>query len=613
MATKISTLEANPLGHITGSMAISQYNYESILNALVEWENSRMDKFTVRLATNTEPYFVDYVLSTKHSVDASGGDNTTVPHLGTNKFAYKEMHRMSVSYDKDTPDSMVVRVTPSRDFGRTARIYSVAALYDESSVWNQETSSAEFVLPDKFTRDYPEGTFIVVCSGSVPPNDGDSVPVGLELRKTICDVVKGDDILSNTVPMVSDFSTGTSFPQDQMVRYGGSVYVLDGDRDMAYYPDNPRSGYIRYCACYSQDKSYAYGDLVEKDGMLFVYSFEAGTSVPPTELLTDEEDETGVLVENTNYWARFYPVNTCVYVGNGGTFRFTPATDTIGLVVRNEGSSPFGDTDEVRLHSSIRIPKGRTAQPKGVDIIPTCNYAQYPESTMQKWFDGRTYGPANASIGIYGLQDYTAVMTFSHASADTSRLNIVNYDGPDLDQGLAILLPVNIVGKNDEVVTPKDGCLFEFMFRIWPTPALNGAKVNDLIVNKAQIYVYNVTDYDTLNLAERKFDPSAAWPIAKFTMARMTNFYLYGENVAVPDRPVVYKARFIYSAADNAWRTFDYYQLPDHVFMAPNGFTDAAETAGFPMFQDPFSNTDLSPIRVGEEYYGRMRHTPQET
>ena len=62
MSTKISTLEANPLGHITGSLAVSQANYEAILNALVEWEHSKMDKVTVRLSTNTPPYFVDYVL-----------------------------------------------------------------------------------------------------------------------------------------------------------------------------------------------------------------------------------------------------------------------------------------------------------------------------------------------------------------------------------------------------------------------------------------------------------------------------------------------------------------------------------------------------------------------
>jgi len=62
---------------------------------------------------------------------------------------------------------------------------------------------------------------------------------------------------------------------------------------------------------------------------------------------------------------------------------------------------------------------------------------------------------------------------------------------------------------------------------------------------------------------------------------------------------VCYKARFIYSQAEHRWKTYDYYQLPDHIFMSPHGFVDPTtqESAGFPLYQNPFSDYDLSAIR----------------
>ncbi len=603
MATKISNLEANPLGHITGSLAIAQQNYESILNALVEWEHSKLDKVTVRLLTNTPPYMVDYVISTKHAADAAGGTNAAHPFLVGGGFAINEMVHAATSYDPANPDTLVVRVSTNYDFMKGARLYLVPAIYDECSRWNDETTSFEYFIATEFSKAYPANTFFANCVGD------EDVPKSFALYRTTAEVAAGDDIAANSYPLVVDFEPNRQFRTEQLVRYRGKVYILSKDRNLGYYPDNPKSGYSLFCDCYTAETTYTYGTMVEHGGMFYVYKFEADTAVPPSDYVVEVEAETGELVENTTYWSRFYPLDAHFYVGNGGTLRVKPETDIVGIVVKNSRTTPFDEYPSIRIQSSIRIPAGRTAQPKGVEIIPSANYMYYPNSKSAKWSMGRQYGPTDTSIGVYGLQDYSAVMVFNHASKDVSRLNIINYDGPDLDQGLAIFLPVNIVGKNDEVVSPKDGCMFEFMFRIWPDPSLNGGKVNDLIVNKAHIYVYNVTDFADLDIASRKLSKNNAWPIAKFSMARMINYYLKDENVAIPDRPTVYKARFIYSATNNAWETFDYYQLPDHIFMAPNGFTDAAETAGFPMFQDPFSRVDMSPIRVGEEYFGRMKNT----
>ena len=98
---------------------------------------------------------------------------------------------------------------------------------------------------------------------------------------------------------------------------------------------------------------------------------------------------------------------------------------------------------------------------------------------------------------------------------------------------------------------------------------------------------------------------------------------MFGENVSIPDKPVCYRATFVYSATQQKWITLDYYQLPDHVFIGPVGWIDPQnpanldinadvgsnnpnpnfigyETAGFPLFQDPFSNTDLTPFKISD-------------
>ena len=98
-------------------------------------------------------------------------------------------------------------------------------------------------------------------------------------------------------------------------------------------------------------------------------------------------------------------------------------------------------------------------------------------------------------------------------------------------------------------------------------------------------------------------------------MARLTNFYVFSENIAVPNRPVLIKARFVYSGDEKTWKTYDYYQLPDCIFLSPNGFVDpgrpsdetyGVETAGFPLVQDPFSNYDLSPVLVDDSFRNRI-------
>jgi hypothetical protein len=174
---------------------------------------------------------------------------------------------------------------------------------------------------------------------------------------------------------------------------------------------------------------------------------------------------------------------------------------------------------------------------------------------------------------------------------------------------------VTVLGDNNVEHDPKDGMMLEFLFNIWPNPAY-GKVDNDLIINKSQIYVYNVSNY--ADYLQYGFSPSTVTPIAKFSMARLINFYVFSENIGVPDRPVCYKARFIYSKTEHQWKTYDYYQMPDHIFMSPYGFVDPSdkkaydvESAGFPLYQNPFSSYDMSPIHVDKSFLNQIQNIGQ--
>ena len=292
----------------------------------------------------------------------------------------------------------------------------------------------------------------------------------------------------------------------------------------------------------------------------------------------------------------FLPVSK---VNTSTVLRHYPTTDIRGFVLKNE-TTGIG-TGEVYAMATMAIMAGTAAPHSGLDVFNTCNFVSWPVSYEAAWIPGQTYTQDD---------DHSASMVFHYADDSTKATNIVNYDGPDLDEGLRVYLPVvDRVTSNgvENGVTPEDGAMMEFMFRIWPNTSLNGKETADLTVNKAQIYVYSLPDSEWLSTHSAAIAPTV---IAKFSMARVANFYVWAENVAIPNRPVFYKARFIYSAMYGEWKTYDYYQVPDHVFLAPRGFVDPSmrspddgtyqgmETAGFPLMQDPFGGMDLSRLRM---------------
>ena len=604
---QVNIRDINPLEHLTADLAKARFNYESILNGLVEWNDSKLTNVTVRLMCDTEPGFVDYTFPTKRSSEGNGG-NVADPYSWENSYSYAQRYPVSamISEDPLNNDKIDVRITVNESAESTWKLCASAVLYDEKWVTdgNDGVDASVDYVPGQFIRVYYPET---ACSS---------------LRWVSRKIGKGESILDgNSRNVVERWSLDRineyrqSDTMDYLfVVYDGKVYRPTGTVNRSV-PSAAGSGWEYYCDVFPEDgkldhgKVYLY-DPVSADtdyryGEFFVYTGEdTAYAYPPYDL--NAEDGQPAERSYNDGWENpsviLLPVTPDFNKTNA--VRWTTTTDIEALLLLRTGEGSADKVPDIEIKPNVRLIGGTTEDNGGLAVFDTANYAEWP-GTTPKWSPGHNYS-TDVTKGINEKQNYSATMVFDHANPDCKECNIVNYDGPDLDQGLIIYLPVESV-QDGKIVYPKNGRMFEFLFRIWPNPAYNGHETADLVINKAQIYVYSVPNRNALDC-----HPA---PIAKFSMARLTNFYVFSENIAVPNRPVLIKARFVYSGDEKTWKTYDYYQLPDCIFLSPNGFVDpgrpsdetyGVETAGFPLVQDPFSNYDLSPVLVDDSFRNRI-------
>ena len=604
---QVNIRDINPLEHLTADLAKARFNYESILNGLVEWNDSKLTNVTVRLMCDTEPGFVDYTFPTKRSSEGNGG-NVADPYSWENSYSYAQRHPVSamISEDPLNNDKIDVRITVNESAESTWKLCASVVLYDEKWVaeGNGDADASVDYIPGQFIRVYYPET---ACSS---------------LRWVSRKIGKGESILDgNSRNVVERWSLDRineyrqSDTMDYLfVVYDGKVYRPTGTVNRSV-PSAAGSGWEYYCDVFPEDgkldhgKVYLY-DPVSADtdyryGEFFVYTGEdTAYAYPPYDL--NAEDGQPAERSYNDGWENpsviLLPVTPDFNKTNA--VRWTTTTDIEALLLLRTGEGSVDKVPDIEIKPNVRLIGGTTEDNGGLAVFDTANYAEWP-GTTPKWSPGHNYS-TDVTKGINEKQNYSATMVFDHANPDCKECNIVNYDGPDLDQGLIIYLPVESV-QDGKIVYPKNGRMFEFLFRIWPNPAYNGHETADLVINKAQIYVYSVPNRNALDC-----HPA---PIAKFSMARLTNFYVFSENIAVPNRPVLIKARFVYSGDEKTWKTYDYYQLPDCIFLSPNGFVDpgrpsdetyGVETAGFPLVQDPFSNYDLSPVLVDDSFRNRI-------
>ncbi len=585
---RVNIRDINPLEHITSDLAKGFGNYNAILNGLITWNTTDNPNVTVRLATDNYPYFVDYTFPSRAAFMAGGGI-IAADGLPEDMFDYDNMIDMVAT----TTDEATLRLTVTDGNRGSWTIFEEAIVYDE-----ELTAS----------KPYLKGQFIRIPNGTTGTKSVRVVTADIPLNATIDD--------SNTRPVVvkwetSDYETYDDYPgivaftiNTQVSQgYIVSAYVLRG-KSRGVPPEREGSNWERIAGAITVN---VHPSILDK-GMLFIYStlsnhsdaamyMYVGDTAPwkgtPEQYPVDEHGELN------NGWYGPLILVPVSDISSSTVLHHVPTTDINGFIARSNSH----DVTSLSAMSNLAVHEGTSEPHKGLKVFNTSNYVMWPENESNIWLPGTDYS---------GSESYTATMIFHHASEDVKMCNIINYDGPDLDRGLAIYLPVNdrITGDNGEpaYVEAQDGATFEFLFRIWPNASYNGASSPDLIINKAHIYVYSVKRSDETNNAK---------VLAKFSMARLTNFYLWAENVAVPNRPVFYKAKFIYSKEAKDWRTYDYYQIPDHVFLSPKGFVDPSirndvegdsygsdgpfsgvQTAGFPLMQDPFGGLDMNAIRL---------------
>ena len=66
---------AFPLENLASDIARNNFNYQSVLSGLIEWNTSKADTVTIRLSKDTNPYFEDYTIPTKKAMEISSRRN----------------------------------------------------------------------------------------------------------------------------------------------------------------------------------------------------------------------------------------------------------------------------------------------------------------------------------------------------------------------------------------------------------------------------------------------------------------------------------------------------------------------------------------------------------
>lgn len=627
---QINIRDINPLEHLTADLAKARFNYESILNGLVEWNASKLQNVTVRLMCDTEPGFVDYTFPTKRVSDGNGS-NIADPYSWANSYSYAQRYPISamISDDPLKNDKIDIRITVNEAAETSWKLCTSALIYDEQFTEEQLVADSNTEIHyssggisgsllvergTKATMDYIRGQFLRIYYGDYAASVIKWVSGNIHEEDTIDDSNTRNVVERWTLEHIGNYRRRDA-AKYLFVVHDGKVYRPAGVIS-SMPPSAAGSGWEFYCDVFASHATLEHGKVYLYDpypddteyvyGEFFIYNGDdTRYAYPPYEI--DIGDGHDPERRYNDGWVHpsvlIFPI-TADFTKTGAV-RWTTTTDIDALVLLRTGEGAADKVPDIEILPKVRLVGGTTEDNGGLTILDTANYSEWP-GTTPKWNSDATNYSTDTTRGINEKQDYSATMIFDHASPTCKGCNIVNYDGPDLDQGLIIYLPVESV-VDDMIVYPKNGRIIEFLFRIWPNPAYNGHETSDLIINKSQIYVYSVPSRNNLECH--------AAPIAKFSMARLTNFYVFAENIAVPNRPVLIKARFVYSAEDQTWKTYDYYQLPDCIFLSPNGFVDPSrpsdetggvETAGFPLVQDPFSNYDLSPVLVDESFRNRI-------
>lgn len=583
--------QAFPLESLGSDIARNSYNYQSILNALIEWNTTAEDTVMVRITKDSAPWFQDFEIPSKKSV-FSVNTNTSyqMGQVGSNHFSItSQMHVTTYGGTDgdvaDPGDVLTVRIAMKNSGNTSWQAYFTPLITE----WVDGIS----VRKNNFFT-YMGNLYVAtenISPSLVPPN---ADLVNFKLHQT-------------------QWVVGTEYNIGDYVYYTGGLYIVTTHITSAAQAPGITGEYELVAGIWTSAVKYEVGAYVIYSGDTYLCKNTVTSTASPD---VDSDNWTPMTIIKV-------PVVSSTNLS--GIFRWYTTVDATSIIYKNVGDISTPST-EFYIQNSVKTIGDPSIYERSTAVFSSSNMSFFPTDITPVWYESAPVSETDDTITIDKRQPYSAVMVFDHTNQkDCKTINFINYDGPDLDQGLCIYLPIQSELVGGEIVEPEDAFTYEFYFRIWPTTKYTADTVTrDHIVNKAQIYVYNAID------ANAVAENNCSTPIAKFSMARMTNFYMFAENVTIPDKPVVYRATFMYSKPQRAWILHDYYQLPDHVFVGPVGFIDPQnpanpdynspelsninpnathigyETCAFPTYVDVFSNPDLRPYKSSDgTFYNR--------
>ena len=251
-----------------------------------------------------------------------------------------------------------------------------------------------------------------------------------------------------------------------------------------------------------------------------------------------------------------------------------------------------------KLVCGVRESLPKTPYARSTAFYSTSDYRQWPYDTSALWAGISPPIARDTTLSTSMLQAYSAAMVFDHAHADVHTVNFIRYDGPDLDQGLCLYLPVMSGG-----MAPADNYTFEFHISIYPTLGYTGSAEPSLTANMAHVYIYNVPNMDCF---------SSIPPIARLGQARTTSYRVSEGDITVPNKPTNWYVKVAYSANMGKWMIVNLNQLDDHV-LSPGGFVDPVngtfgsyQSSHLPTYQDPFGAYTLRTVDVSGQSWENL-------
>ena len=240
---KVNIRDISPLSHITADLTKALHNYEAILNGIVTWNSTDNPNVTVRLLTDSEPFFVDYTFPSRkaYAADSSviGTSDITAGHFG---------YGTRLTLPATRTDLSKLRITVNASTRVNWRLYEDAYIYQEDS--------------DIATSDYETGTLIAVKDGDASViymtrasvGEGDSIS-GASIRAV--DIWK-----SSLKPVYQDTPGLVAYIQSDTGTLAGAYVLIDNS--LTDGPASPNNGWhqIGYnINAYEKDRTIATGQL----------------------------------------------------------------------------------------------------------------------------------------------------------------------------------------------------------------------------------------------------------------------------------------------------------------------------------------------------------------